>query len=72
MNVSIKTKTSKGTVQTRWSNDQFNGVGWETVWTVPDPYLPIEKIEKVMKGAMSWEEAGRNHLAMCQNIKVKT
>lgn len=69
MNVRIKTTTSKGTVLTSWSSDEWNGAGWQTVWTVPDAVLPIEEIKGVIKEGKSWEEAGRNHLTMCQNLK---
>lgn len=65
----IRTKTSKGTVLTQWSDDEWNVAGWETSWSSFDiPGLPIARLAGVTKGGKTWEEAGRNHLAMCQKM----
>ena len=68
MSVRIVTKTSKGKVTTSYSNDQWNQPGWQSVWTVLHLSVPIEEIID-MKVAQSWEEAGRNHLSLCESIK---
>lgn len=67
--IKIITRTDKGEVVTCFSDDPFHNTGWTTHLAVPDKYgLPILEMVDMIYSS-SFEEAGKNHLKLCEKIK---
>jgi hypothetical protein len=68
-NVQIVTKTDKGEVRTSFSDDPFHNYNsWQSSLIVQDSNFPIAELVDALY-ADSYEEAGRNHLKLCERIK---